>query len=108
MLYLHRQLQAQRDALADLYAITDDDRLVAAFGVFALFGAALGISSAVPDMDLTAPATLTATALAEAVVRDRSETGCAATRDVARLAFIAGASFFAGDELRSHPSEADQ
>ena len=67
VLYLHRQLQAQRDALADLYAITDDDRLVAAFGVFALFGAALGISSAVPDMDLTAPATLTATALAEAV-----------------------------------------
>ena len=65
--HLHRQLQAQRDALADLYAITDDDRLVAAFGVFALFGAALGISSAVPDMDLTAPATLTATALAEAV-----------------------------------------
>jgi acyl-CoA synthetase (AMP-forming)/AMP-acid ligase II len=66
-LYLHRQLQAQRDALAQLYEITDDDRLVAAFGVFALFGAALGISSAVPDMDLTAPSTLTAEHLAEAV-----------------------------------------
>jgi acyl-CoA synthetase (AMP-forming)/AMP-acid ligase II len=67
VLYLHHQLQAQRDALTALYGITDDDRLVAAFGVFALFGAALGISSAVPDMDLTSPATLTAEHLAEAV-----------------------------------------
>lgn len=39
-----------------------------------------------------------AAALAEAVIRNRSEAGCAATRDVARLAFIAGASFFAVDE----------
>ena len=66
VLYLHRQLQAQRDELAVLYSITVDDRLVAAFGPFALFGAALGIPSAVPDMDLTAPRTLTATAMAEA------------------------------------------
>ena len=65
-LYLHRQLRAQRDALANLYRIGPDDRLVAAFGVFALFGAALGIPSAVPDMDLTAPRTLTARALGEA------------------------------------------
>ena len=66
VLYLHRQLQAQRDALAALYAITADDRLVAAFGPFALFGAALGIPSAVPDMDLTSPRTLTAHALGDA------------------------------------------
>ncbi len=66
VLYLHRQLQAQREALAALYAITPDDRLVAAFGPFALFGAALGIPSAVPDMDLTSPRTLTARALGDA------------------------------------------
>ena len=66
VLYLHRQLLAQRDALAALYAITSEDRLVAAFGPFALFGAALGIPAAVPDMDLTAPSTLTAKALGEA------------------------------------------
>lgn len=66
VLYLHRQLLAQRDALAALYAITSEDRLVAAFGPFALFGAALGIPAAVPDMDLTAPSTLTARALGEA------------------------------------------
>lgn len=67
VLYLHGQLQAQREALAALYGITREDRLVAAFGPFALMGAALGIPSVVPDMDLTAPRTLTAAAMADAV-----------------------------------------
>jgi acyl-coenzyme A synthetase/AMP-(fatty) acid ligase/pimeloyl-ACP methyl ester carboxylesterase len=66
VLYLHGQLQAQREQLASLYSITTSDRLVAAFGPFALFGAALGIPSAVPDMDLTAPRTLTARAMGDA------------------------------------------
>ncbi len=66
VLYLHGQLQAQREQLAALYSITASDRLVAAFGPFALFGAALGIPSAVPDMDLTAPRTLTARAMGDA------------------------------------------
>lgn len=66
VLYLHGQLQAQRDQLAALYSITAADRLVAAFGPFALFGAALGIPSAVPDMNLTAPRTLTARAMGDA------------------------------------------
>ena len=67
VVYRHRQLEAQRDALRRTYAIGDDDRLVAAFAPFALYGPALGITSMVPDMDVTAPATLTATALADAV-----------------------------------------
>ncbi len=67
VVYRHRQLEAQRDAVATLFGITGQDRLVAAFAPFALYGPALGIASAVPDMDVTAPATLTATALAEAV-----------------------------------------
>jgi olefin beta-lactone synthetase len=67
VVYRHRQLEAQRDALQRTYAITDEDRLVAAFAPFALYGPALGITSMVPDMDVTAPASLTATALAEAV-----------------------------------------
>ncbi|MGB7979269.1 MAG: alpha/beta fold hydrolase, partial [Candidatus Nanopelagicales bacterium] len=66
VLYLHGQLQAQREQLATLYSITAADRLVAAFGPFALFGAALGIPSAVPDMNLTAPRTLTARAMGDA------------------------------------------
>jgi acyl-coenzyme A synthetase/AMP-(fatty) acid ligase len=65
--YAHRQLQAQRDLLASTYAVEEHDRLVAAFAPFALYGPALGIASAVPAMDVTAPASLTATALAEAV-----------------------------------------
>jgi acyl-coenzyme A synthetase/AMP-(fatty) acid ligase/pimeloyl-ACP methyl ester carboxylesterase len=65
--YRHHQLEAQRDALVDLYAIGPDDRLVAAFGPFALFGPAMGIPSVVPDMEVTSPGTLTAPALAEAV-----------------------------------------
>ncbi len=67
VIYRHHQLQAQRDLLADLYQITADDRLVAAFAPFALYGPALGITSAVPDMDVTRPGSLTAAALGAAV-----------------------------------------
>jgi olefin beta-lactone synthetase len=66
--YQHRQIQAQRDALMALYRITSDDRLVAAFAPFALYGPAMGIGSVVPDMDVAAPATLTAAALGDATV----------------------------------------
>ncbi len=65
--YRHYQLQAQRDTIVDLYGLTSDDRLVAAFGPFALFGPGIGITSVVPDMDVTSPGTLTASALADAV-----------------------------------------
>ncbi len=64
--YRHHQARASIDAIAALYEITDDDRLVAAFGPFALYGAALGITSVVPDMEVTSPGTLTAEALAGA------------------------------------------
>lgn len=66
--YNHGQLEAQRDLIAGLFEITPDDRLVAAFAPFALFGSALGITAAVPRMNLTAPATLTAAALGDAVL----------------------------------------
>ncbi len=65
--YRHDQLQSQHRALVEAYGITRDDRLVAAFAPFSLFGPAMGIPSAVPDMEVTAPATLTAAALADAV-----------------------------------------
>jgi olefin beta-lactone synthetase len=67
--YLHAQLAAQRDALASTYAITADDRLVAAFAPFALYGPALGIPTALPDVDVTKPAGLTAEALDAACER---------------------------------------
>ena len=66
VVYRHHQLEAQRDVLAKAYGIGPQDRFVAAFAPFALYGPALGVTTAVPDMDVTAPRTLTATALAEA------------------------------------------
>jgi acyl-coenzyme A synthetase/AMP-(fatty) acid ligase len=65
--YRHRQVQAQVAVLRRTYEITDADRIVAAFAPFALYGPMLGIASAVPDVDVTTPADLTAVALAEAV-----------------------------------------
>ena len=67
VVYRHHQLQAQRDAIVDLYGIQPEDSLVAAFGPFALSGPAMGIPSAVPDMKVTSPGSLTAQALADAV-----------------------------------------
>ncbi len=66
VVYRHRQVLAQLELLRSTYALTPQDRMVAAFAPFALLGPALGIGSAVPDIDVTAPGTLTAAALAEA------------------------------------------
>ncbi len=67
--YTHAQLAAQRDALASTYTITTADRLVAAFAPFALYGPALGIPTALPDVDVTKPGDLTADALDAACAR---------------------------------------
>ena len=67
VVYRHRQVRAQLELLRSTYALTDADRFVAAFAPFALLGPALGIGSATPDVDVTAPQTLTAATLAEAV-----------------------------------------
>jgi acyl-coenzyme A synthetase/AMP-(fatty) acid ligase/pimeloyl-ACP methyl ester carboxylesterase len=67
VLYTHGRLSALRDALADHYEIGPGTGLVAGFAPFALLGPALGATTATPDMDVTAPATLTAKATAAAV-----------------------------------------
>ncbi|WP_328842607.1 alpha/beta fold hydrolase [Nakamurella leprariae] len=64
--YRHRQLGAQLALIRDGYRLTEDDRMVAAFAPFALYGPALGVPSAVPATDVTKPATLTAAALGDA------------------------------------------
>jgi acyl-coenzyme A synthetase/AMP-(fatty) acid ligase/pimeloyl-ACP methyl ester carboxylesterase len=66
VVYCHHQLLAQLDVLRTLCDITPSDRLVAAFAPFALYGPALGIGAAVPQMDVTKPGTLTSARLAEA------------------------------------------
>jgi acyl-coenzyme A synthetase/AMP-(fatty) acid ligase/pimeloyl-ACP methyl ester carboxylesterase len=66
VVYGHHQLRAQLDLLRSVCDIAPSDRLVAAFAPFALYGPALGIGAAVPEMDVTKPGTLTAERLAEA------------------------------------------
>lgn len=65
--YTHARLAGVRDALIAQYGIDRDTSLVAAFAPFALLGPTLGCRTAVPDMDVTRPATLTADGLARAV-----------------------------------------
>lgn len=64
--YTQARLAGQRDALAELYGVGADDRFVAAFAPFALYGPALGITSVVPDVDVTTPGALTAEVLDQA------------------------------------------
>ncbi|MBF4613132.1 alpha/beta fold hydrolase [Curtobacterium sp. VKM Ac-1376] len=67
VVYTHGQLSAVRDALATQYDIGVGTGLVAGFAPFALLGPALGARSVAPDMDVTAPRTLTAKAVAASV-----------------------------------------
>jgi acyl-coenzyme A synthetase/AMP-(fatty) acid ligase/pimeloyl-ACP methyl ester carboxylesterase len=94
--YTHGQLAAQRDALRALYGITPADRFVAAFAPFAVFGPALGIATGLADMDVTAPATLTAAALDDACRR------VGATMVFASPAALANVLRTAGGEPRPH------
>lgn len=66
VVYLHGQVEATRDLLGSHYGITPSDALVAAFAPWAVLGPALGIASVIPDMDVTSPRTLQATAFARA------------------------------------------
>jgi acyl-CoA synthetase (AMP-forming)/AMP-acid ligase II/pimeloyl-ACP methyl ester carboxylesterase len=65
--YTHGQLAALRDVLAAHFEVTAETGLVTGFAPFALLGPALGTRSATPDMDVSAPRTLTARAVAAAV-----------------------------------------
>ena len=67
VVYTHGQLSAVVAALAAQYGIGIGTGLVAGFAPFALLGPALGARSVTPDMDVTSPKTLTATAVAAAV-----------------------------------------
>lgn len=67
VVYTHGQLGAVRDVLAAQYDIGVGTGLVAGFAPFALLGPALGARSVAPDMDVTAPRTLTARAVAASV-----------------------------------------
>ncbi|GAB2453725.1 acyl-CoA synthetase (AMP-forming)/AMP-acid ligase II/pimeloyl-ACP methyl ester carboxylesterase [Conyzicola lurida] len=67
VVYTHGQLAALVDALSTAYGVGPGTGLVAGFAPFALLGPALGARSVTPDMVVTSPKTLTATAVAAAV-----------------------------------------
>ncbi|WP_233494067.1 alpha/beta fold hydrolase [Desertihabitans brevis] len=69
VVYRLSQIGAQLEVLRETMGFGPEDRFVAAFAPFALYGPALGVPAVVPDMDVTAPATLTAGTLAAAVER---------------------------------------
>lgn len=67
VVYTHAQLSAMRDVLAAHLDIGPGTGLVTGFAPFALLGPALGTRSVTPVMDVSAPRTLTARAVADAV-----------------------------------------
>ncbi|WP_217614454.1 alpha/beta fold hydrolase [Cellulomonas sp. GbtcB1] len=67
VVYTHAQLSALRDVLATHFDVGPETGLVTGFAPFALLGPALGTRSVTPDMDVSAPRTLTARAVADAV-----------------------------------------
>ncbi|GIG29864.1 alpha/beta fold hydrolase [Cellulomonas marina] len=65
--YTHGQLAAMRDVVRDHFGIGPRTGLVTGFAPFALLGPAFGTRSVTPVMDVSAPRTLTARAVADAV-----------------------------------------
>ncbi|NIH68794.1 alpha/beta fold hydrolase [Modestobacter marinus] len=90
VVYTRRQAMAQLDLVGATYGLSPDDRLVAGFAPFALFGPALGIGSAVPDVDVTRPGSLTAAALADAAAAVDGTVVFASPAALSRVAATAG------------------
>ncbi|GAA4508996.1 alpha/beta fold hydrolase [Brevibacterium yomogidense] len=66
--YTHARLAALMGVLRDFFQVRPGTSLVAGFAPFALLGPGISTVSITPDMEVTKPRTLTATALAESVV----------------------------------------
>ncbi|HEX8095323.1 alpha/beta fold hydrolase, partial [Jatrophihabitans sp.] len=91
VLYLHRQVQEQLAVVRRTYRLSEQDRIVAGFAPFALLGPALGVGSAVPAIDVTRPETLTAAALADAVLAIGASVVFASPAALRTVAATAGA-----------------
>ncbi|HEY4615758.1 MAG TPA: alpha/beta fold hydrolase, partial [Citricoccus sp.] len=70
--YTHGRLSALARLLQDVFDVRPGSSLLAGFAPFALLGPAIGATSITPDMSVTRPATLTATAVAEAAAAGRA------------------------------------
>lgn len=69
VVYKHRTFLAQVSAIRDLYGIQPGEINLPTFPLFALFDPALGMTTVIPDMNFSRPATIDPT-----VVRDAVET----------------------------------
>jgi olefin beta-lactone synthetase len=72
VLYTHGRLAALAGLLREVFDVRPGSALLAGFAPFALLGPAIGATSITPDMSVTRPATLTATAVAEAARAGRA------------------------------------
>lgn len=66
--YTHQKLSALTQRLQHTLNVAPGSSLLAGFAPFALLGPAIGATSVTPNMSVTKPATLTATALAHAAI----------------------------------------
>lgn len=68
VVYTHARLGALVALLVEQFDIRPGSSLIAGFAPFALLGPAIGATSVTPEMSVTKPATLTATAVADAAL----------------------------------------
>lgn len=87
--YTHGDIAALAEVLTRVFDVREGTGLVAGFPPFALLGPAIGATSVTPDMSVTKPKTLTATAIADAIIAGNATmvfASPAAYRNVARTA----------------------
>lgn len=70
--YTHQKLSALVQRLQHTLKVAPGSSLLAGFAPFALLGPAIGATSVTPNMSVTKPATLTASALADAAIAGES------------------------------------
>ncbi|MGC3020507.1 alpha/beta fold hydrolase [Brevibacterium sp. FAM 24630] len=70
--YTHADISALAAVLTRAFDVREGTGLVAGFPPFALLGPAIGATSVTPDMSVTKPKTLTASAIADAIIAGRA------------------------------------
>lgn len=85
VLYTHGMFSAQIQSLRDTYGFGEGEVDVAAFPLFSLFDAALGMTSVIPDMDAARPATARPENIARAL-REWKATTCFGSPSIWRRA----------------------
>ncbi|SMX89566.1 Acyl-CoA synthetase (AMP-forming)/AMP-acid ligase II [Brevibacterium iodinum ATCC 49514] len=88
--YTHADISALAAVLTRTFNVTEGTGLVAGFPPFALLGPAIGATSVTPDMSVTKPKTLTATAIADAIIAGRATMVFASPAAYTNVAATAG------------------